>query len=207
MEGTTMNTKLRRSVAALATAFACLVLMAGPASATSPGITSGNLTLRSSNGSNTLNIPWAGSAGTGCGHTFTLANGGTTYDVTQYSSASRHNFLLGAYIVVVTRTGSTPGTITGGTNLDTSATLSLKIEFFNVLNANPATDCATDGAVRCTYTVTLHLGGAVTGWTSSTDTGTLAYAQANLAGGIPCSVPYTTWRNGTVDAGGFSFNL
>jgi hypothetical protein len=203
-----MTTKLRRGVAALATALACLLLTATPASAAvhSVDITGGTLTLVNAANTATLNVPWAGSAGTGCGHSMDIEHlpGPDTYEVLSYSSRSRHNFLLGAYIVVVTRTGS----IAGGYALPNlnSSTLSLKIEFFNVANANPATDCATAGAVRCTYTVTLQLSGNSTGWASS-DTGALGYAQANLAGGIPCAVPHTAWANGTVAAGGFTFHL
>jgi hypothetical protein len=202
-----MTTKLRRSVAALATALACLILPASPASASAPGITGGNLVLVST-GAITQNVAWEGTPGPGCGHAFVLANGGTTYEVTQYSSASRLNvFLGGAYIVVVTRTGSTPGVIFGGTTLVGSATLSLKIEFYDPAILNPSTDCGVVAPARCTYTVTLDLSGAVTGWTSSTDTGTLQYGASALAGGIPCAVPFTMWRNGWVAAGGFSFNL
>jgi len=202
-----MNAKLRRSVAALATVFACLALMASPASATTHGatITSGNFTLVSEDGSVSQNFPWAGSGGTNCGHTLEIDETATAWNVTQYSSRARIPFIFNAYIIVITRTGSTAGTVSG-TTLNAS-TLSLDVKFYNVLNNSPATDCNTTGSPRCQYTATLSLSGTVTGWTPSS-TGTISYPTAPLAwGGGSCAAPHATFFDGTVAAGGFSFTV
>lgn len=196
-----MKTKLRRSVAALATAVACLALMATPAAATTHTATTtgGNLTFFTSFGTTglfDLNPPLAGSGGTDCGSTLAIDEDGTgAVDVTQYTSASR--FTLGGshFIVVMTRQGSTAGTYSGGTI--SSATLSLRVDIFFATNtSSTATDCAHGTTRSCRYTLTLHLTGTYTGWTASS-TLQLAGSSGTVVSSPPCVAPFTTFSGGT----------
>ena len=87
-----------------------------------------------------------------------------------------------------------------------ASTLSLDIKFYNVVNNVPATDCNL-GTIRCSYTTTLSLSGAVTGWTPPS-LGMISYPRSGLGwGGGSSAAPHATYFNGTVATGGFSFTV
>lgn len=203
-----MNTKLRRSVAAIATAFACLALMASPASAIThtTTITGGNLVLTATN-TLVLTFPFAGTAGTGCGSTLVLDEGATgDADIASYTSTGRFTFGGLGFVYVLTRTASTPGTVSGGGV--SSSTLALQIDIFSAANANPATDCATSTA-RCRMRTTLYFAGTLSGWGVS-DTASLSYPTAGLVVASPpppCVVPFSSWGGGAVTGGPLDLHI
>ena len=204
-----MNTKLRRSVAALVTALACLALMATPAAATphSATVTGGNLVLTATN-TLVLTFPFAGTGGTGCGHTLDVDEDATasTADIIGYSSASRFTLGTGAFVAVITRTASTPGTVSG-TGVS-SSTLSLQIDILTAANANPATDCTTN-AQRCRLRTTLSFAGTLSGWSVSS-TASLSYPTSLALLTVPppgCGPPWSSWSGSAVTGGPLAFHL
>ena len=201
-----MHTKIRRSVVALATALACLALMAGPASATthSAAITGGSIVLTATN-TLVLTFPWGGTAGTGCGHTLDLDDTASTADVIGYSSATRFTLGTGAFVAVVTRTASTAGTVSG-TSVS-SSTLALRFDIYFAANADPATDCAI-GTQVCRLRTTLYFAGTLTGWSVSS-TGSLSYPTASAVLSVPpgCVVPFSSWNGSAVTGGPLAFHI
>ena len=201
-----MDTKIRRRVVALATALACLALMAAPASATSHSATvTGGTIVLTTTGSLSLTLPFTGTAGTGCGSTLVLDQDATagTYEVTGYSSATRFSMGGIGFVAVVTRTASTPGTDSGA-NLY-NATLALRIDIFLAANADPATDCATS-SLRCKVSTTLQPYGVTPTWTASS-TGSLNHSATNAVITHPCTSPWSSLNWAVVTGAALAFHL
>lgn len=206
-----MPTTLRRSAVALATALACLVLVATPASATtthSATITGGTLKFRTGGGTTGFlgSQPPLGTTGSGCGSTLSIEEDGATgaFEIVQFSSTARFTVVgNNHYIAVMTRQGSTAGTYSGGAI--TSATLSLRVTLFNATNSSStATDCAHGTTVVCRYTMTLHLTGTYTGMTTS---GTVQLGGTGTVTGLPCTPPFSEYTAGTAEAVSWGFHL
>jgi len=206
-----MHKNLRRSVVALATAFASLAILTGPASATTAvhptTITGGTLTAVSSGTfPSTYTRTLGGTAGTGCTTTSsaTVDDAAQTIDVTAFSNIA--HFILNGnhYVSTITRTGSSSGTYSGGSF--TSVTIQLNIVIRAAAN-NSSTDlgCATTGGVLCTLrlastTSPLAFSGTYTGTPSSAGSATFASSAgpAAISLGIgTCQVPFSTFNGGT----------
>ena len=210
-----MHTTIRRGVVAVATALACLAVLATPASAaTLTAVTTGGTVLienSTGNLSDTLTITPPGTLGTDCSRTAVgVVNNTTTsttsWQVTSYSTRTRFQ-LSGAgtwYIFTVTLNSSTAGSVTGVTGA--SATLEPATVSLSAVVQNTTFQSATDTACTVTTTkcrflnVALTLQGTYSGnihtpavsdtatWTGS---GTLGAAFAG------CTAPFTGYSGGT----------
>ena len=214
-----MNKTLRRSVVALATAFACLAMMGSPASAAviTADITAGTVTLINSLGTVTDTIPLGPGVttlGTGCANSIQVTTTETTTSITQwnittFSIISR--FTLGGvyYIADLQRTGSTAGTVTAVTTTGAtlnSATLTLDARIFNATDqSSTATTCAK-GTAKCRFAVvTLSLQGTYSGnlhTPTTSDTANLSGSGTLPTTTPPCTAPFTTYTAGSVTVTG-----
>lgn len=213
-----MNKKLRRSVVALTTALACLVVMATPASATvvtfranfdSGTGSTGNIHLQ--NGTATWDIPLNTPGGTGCGSHVDVSmdidsTGSTgTVQVLGLESVGRVQFGTVHYISVLSWV-STPqnGTITGSSATGatiTSLIARLRADLYVPTNtSSTATDCARTATLVCRYNnVNLHLAGTWVANIHDVQTshgGLLTSSSASLTG-LPCSPPLSIFTGGT----------
>ena len=210
-----MNKTLRRSVVALATAFACLALMGSPASAAviTADITAGTVTLINSTGTTTDDIalgPGVTTLGANCANSIAVTTTASTtsisnWNITTFAVVAR--FKLGGtwYVASLQRTGSVAGTVTAVTTTSAtlnSATLNLDARIFTTAFQNDTdTECTTNGnkcrfsgvalSLQGTYSGDLH-NPAVSDTASLNGTGTLGATSP------PCTTPFTTYNNGTV---------
>ncbi len=177
--------RLRRSLAAVLTALACLTLMVTPAAAVThdADITGGEITFTRSGFTPFAFHPASASC---TAPTLELDVTGTSVDVTDFGMAT-HGFLidpgLGSFLAVFTRSplGSSTGTLSG-TNL-TSLRFGIVVTFYSTASCTPT------GTPLCTIAFLLHLGGTLTGTTTSStfsltgsSTGTTAAFPTCVAG-------------------------
>ncbi len=159
-------TPLRRSLAAVATAVACLALMAHPAAATTHdiSITGGEITLTKPGYSEAFDI---GPGTPSCSSSMTADENGTTVAVTALSAAHVHHFFgsAGAYLVVFTRSpvGSSPGTIDSTSTPHTITSLQVGI----LVRIYDTTTCTPTGTPLCSLGLILRLDGTSTSLTVS----------------------------------------
>lgn len=207
-----MNTQLGRSVVALATALASLVLMASPASATTHATTITGGTF-SATPTGTLTFPtlaFGGAAGAGCGSTVALDVDHVANTATIPTFTSLHHFTwFGSHFVsTMTRTASTAGTI--GSGSVSGVGLSLSIAIRNAAtNTSSNVDCATTGNVLCTWRVTFAFYGnytqSGTGSIGSSDTFSLSSPSATVTLAIgTCYVPFTGLNGGSASINGLT---
>ena len=219
-----MNTNHRRTLVALATAFACLVLWASPASAaTLTGtITAGTLTLISTTGTTTDTLP----LGTGviCTNQGEVTTTGTTtsvtsWQVTVFSYVFRFKLGTTWYVVDVARTTSTtlntPGTVTGVTTTSASlngSNLNLRADIYIATNQSDTdTDC-THGTTRsCRFASAVftvqgtYFGNAHT--PAVLDSATLSGSGTLGSTSPPCNAPWTTYSTGTATVTGLTTSV
>ena len=199
-----MHKNLRRSVVALATAFACLGIMAGPSSAATSThpvtITGGTVTATSTTGQ-VITTTLGGTAGTGCSSTLSVLVDNTAGTINATTFTSIGHFTLGTnhYVSTSTRTASTTGTF--GSGSVSSVGISISVVIRAAAN-NSSTDlgCATTGTTICTLRATLAFAGTYTG--SPSTTGAAAFdisaPGAAISLGIgTCNVPFATFNGGT----------
>lgn len=210
-----MNKSLRRSVVALATAFACLMVLSTPAGAVvvnaTAAITSGNVRLQ--NGTSILDIPLSGTTGTGCGTTlaisFDINSTGTTGTVAVTALTSTGRFTVGTshYVAVLSLVSTvTAGTITGSSGTTGTAMTGLVLRIgallYNASNtSSTATDCGL-GTQVCRYNnVTATFSGTYSGNIHDTvlasDTAALTSTASGALQGVPCNPPFSTYTGGT----------
>lgn len=213
-----MPTHLRRRMVALATALACITIMASPASATAHSVTftSGTLAVHNATSTSTLTFALAGAAGAGCGSSAVVdvVPDGTghagTIDVTSFSGATHFTFGTPHYVSTISRTASTSGTWgTSASGTISSATLAVNIQIRAAANnSSTNVDCATTGNVLCTWRMTFHLAGTYANGPLSTAGATVtlattAGATITLAIGT-CQVPFFTWNGGSATVTGLT---
>ena len=205
-----MNKNLRRGVVALATAFACLALMASPASASvlTGTITAGTLTLSNQAVTVTDTIPLGGAGGTGCASsievTVTPTGSVTTWQVTAFAIIARFQLGTTFYISERTRTGSTAGTVTAVTATSAalnSAGLNLRSDVYVATNQSAtATDCAHGTTRTCRFNnVSLTVQGTYNGDVNApavSDTASLSGSGTLGSTTPPCNAPFTTYSGG-----------
>ena len=220
-----MNKNIRRSVVALATAFACLALMGSPASAydITGEITGGTVTLINSTGTSTDTIPLAtggGTLGTNCVSNIQSQLTGSTTSVTSWGISVLQTvgrFKLGTtwYVAELTRTASTTGTISSITTTTAAlntATLTLAANIYTATNqSDTSTDCSHGTTRTCRFANVLlgiqgiYLGNIhlsqVSHTVTLTATGTLGTTTP------PCNAPFTTYNGGTVTVTGLTFHI
>ena len=213
-----MPTNLRRSVVALATAFACLVLLASPASASVlTGTITGNITLINSTGTTTDTFPIS-STGTGCVNDVEITvnnttTSTTTWQITGFHTITRVPWFGGWFIAEMTRTSSTTGTVTGVTGTGATlnfGTLNLNYVFYGATDqSTTSTDC-TKSTLRCRFSnVGLSLQGTYSGNVHTPATShTVSLGGSGTLGTTtpPCNAPFTTLNGGTVSATGLSYH-
>lgn len=215
------TTKLRRSVVALTTALACLMMMGTPASATvvtfranfdSGTGAQGNLRLQ--NGTSILDVAIGGTptGGTGCGNhvdvSLDIDSTGTTGTAQVLGLESTSRFLVGTthYISVMSWVSTpTAGTITGSSTTGASVTglgLRLKEEIYTTTNtSSTATDCARTTTLICRYNnVNLTFSGT---WNNNihdiqvSHGGSVSSNASTTLAPFPCNPPFSTYAGGT----------
>ena len=204
-----MNKNLRRSVVALATAFACLTALANPASAAFDivTITGGTITATSTTGQ-VITTTLGGTTGAGCTSSIIVETPGShsgTSNITTYTSVG--HFTLGTthYVATMTRTASTSGTYGTSSNGGTITSSGLSVNVVIRAAANNTStnlDCTTTGTTLCTLRATLHFTGTYTGHMSDiSSTFTISSTPAAITLGIgTCMVPFSTFNGGTATA-------
>lgn len=209
-----MNKKLRRSVAALATAFACLALLSSPAGAVVTDVTAtistGNVRLQ--NGTSILDIALGGGGGTGCSTNIdaqfdVAATSNGTVKVTDLTSIGRFQAGTTYYVAEMNDViaGQVTGAINGTTNAISGVGVRITATIFTATNQSAtATDCAHGTTVTCRYSnVNLTFSGSYTGNIHSiatTDSAALTSAASTTLVGLPCSPPFSTYTGGTATA-------
>jgi hypothetical protein len=213
-----MDTTLRRGVVALTTALACLVLLAGPASAAvvNGTITGGTITLVNSTGTSTdtISLPSGTPLGTGCASSFTVdisttGTSATNWRITGFASISRFPVGTSWFIADLSWKSSTSGTVTGPATLNSSG-LALDLRIWNATNqSSTATDCGTT-TLKCRFaTVNLNLQGTYSGNIHSpaaSDTINLT-ALGALGSPFPCTSPFSTYHLGTTTITGLVLHV
>ena len=213
-----MNTKLRRSAVALATAFASLMLLAAPAAAHSH-----SATLTGGTFSSTGLIPFThtlgGTVGSGCTPTVSIDVDHTaqTGDITTFTIPM--HFTLGSvhYVSTITRSSSTVGTVsqtaTSGLISNLGVGLSIVIRAA-ANNSSTNVDCTTTGTVLCTLRVVnpLRLSGSYThtgtGSIESSNTFALSSTSSAITIGIgTCMVPFSTYNGQTATITGLTGHI
>ena len=213
-----MNKTLWRGAVAMVTAFACLALLASPASASvlTGVITAGTITLVGSTGtySDTIPLVTGSGTGTGCAATIqvTATPTGTVaqWQITVYSITDR--FKLGSvwFVTETTRTTSTAGTVTAVTTTTATlntAGLTLRSDIYTATDqSDTATTCAHGTTRTCRYgTVNLGVQGTYVGNVNSPATSDgVNLTEAGTMGTTspPCSAPFTAYNTGTVTVTG-----
>jgi hypothetical protein len=197
-----MRTRFLRPVAVMATVVACLLMFQSPASAVthSADIADGTLTLTKMDGTVPGLFPLFSLAPTGGCPTGTLQLDitTTTADITSFSVQHPFTMGTGTWVMVITRTGSTAGTISG-TNL-TSLGLGLNITIYNNSGS-----CVL-GTRVCGFNTTLSFSGTITGSTTS-DTGTLSTPMADLTLVPTCGPPFVILMGGEAAVTDLYFHL
>lgn len=207
-----------RSGAALATALACLALMANPASATvhDAAIRSGEIAFFNTSGTPDFmpTLPLAGTGGTGCGPTLQVtANASTTgtVDVTTYTSIGRFTLGTTAYVADITRQSSTAGTYNDTTGQASSVQLTVRMDIYAATNQGTATDCAHGTTRACRFSnIALTLSGFYGGSLATPAVGLTAVLTGSGTLGAsspPCNAPFTGVTNGTASISCFAFTL
>ena len=198
-----MNKTLRRSLIALATAFACLVLTATPAAAANAHarITGGNMLIWNATTTSNFTI----SLSVSCTSIVSMATTPTTAQITGYASTTRFTVGTNHYVAEIILTGSAAANLTNVTA--TSSTInnssaSLRSDLYAATNnSSTATDCNHGVTRLCRYTMTLGLTGTYTGDVTAnavTDTVTLATSGAAAMGTTPpCMAPFSGFTGGT----------
>ena len=226
-----MNKNLRRGVAVLATAFACLALMGSPASAATitADITAGTVTLINSTMTATDQIPLGPGVtelGTNCVNgitvnttetlTGTTVTSVTHWQITGFTIVSRFKLSATWYVAELTRTGGNQGTVTGivvptttttGSATLNASTLTLAANIYTATNQSDAATTCEHGTTRtCRFaSVALSVQGTYSGDIHSP----LMSHTASLTGSgtlgtttPPCNAPFTTYNAGTVTIAG-----
>ena len=210
-----MNKNLRRGVVALTTTFACLAMLASPASAATltADITGGTVTLINSGGTVTDTIPLGPGVtalGTDCANNVTVvvnntATSTTTWQITAYATISRFQLGTTWYIADLQRTASTAGTVTAVTTTTATlnaATLSLDARIYNTTFQSATDTACTKSTIKCRFAnVALSLQGAYAGnihTPAASHTATLNGSGTLGTTTPPCTTPFTTYNGGTV---------
>ena len=218
---------LLRGVVALASAFACLVVMAGPASAAATltgTVTAGTVTLINSTGTATDTIPLGtGATGTGCSSDVVVFTTGTTtitgWEISTFVIRGRFKLSTTWYVAELDKTTSTtlntPGSVTSITTTSATLNSSLLNLSANIFVATDQTDTGTSCAHGTTRTcrfanVGLSVQGAYSGNINSpavSDTATVSATGTLGTTTPPCSAPFTTYNGGTVTVTGLTAHV
>ncbi len=162
------KTYLRRSLAAVATAVACLAIMGNPAAATThdASLTAGEVTLTKTGMTpEVIDLAPGGTGSCGTG-TLTVDETGTAVGVTALSASAVRTFgTTGTFLAVLSRstTGNTNGTLNSTATPHTITNMRVAI----VITIYNTTGCTPTGTPICTLAIILNLSGTSTSITTS----------------------------------------
>ncbi len=191
------RTHLRRSLAAVVTAIACLAGLAGPAGAVvhDTTVTGGVITLSSSVDVYDL-APATPTCPTGTFPTTLQIDVGTgTVGITAFGARSTTTYAgfpawTNPHLRVLTAPYRTPGTLTGtGPYTITNIRLGVVVTVYNAVGYD-ATTCVVTGTPACAFSFQLSLSGTLTG-TAPGATASLTGTSTTSTGPFPtCATPY-----------------
>lgn len=206
-----MNSTLKRSVVALATTFACLLMLSSPASANpthTADITGGKVTLKKAPLSD-LVISLGGTGAMCPTGTLTLtANPHPNAEVTALNKTG--TFVVGSttYVSVITRTGSDVGTAGSGSVSSVGVDVQAKI-----YTLAAGTSC-TPGTLRCTINTNANLEFAGTHTDADSDnepelndTADLDANPVGITATFPCFPPFSSYTGGTAEVNNMAVTL
>ncbi len=186
------KTHLRRSVAALATALACLAVVANPAAAVTHDavITGGQITLTKTGVNEVVDL--GGTDSCPQGTTLQVDIDATTNTIAATALASRHIHHFSdsnTYLVVLSRsTFGSPGAITSASSPHTITSLrvSVGVDIYSPAHYN-ATTCETTSTPICRLSILFHFSGSSTSSSSSSTYSLTGSSVGNVVGNPTCA--------------------
>ncbi len=191
------KTHLRRALAAVGTAIACLGIMANPAAATphEADLTGGIITLTKTGVTETIDLTPGGTGSCGTG-ALDFDETGTAISVTSFTASSVRTFsTTGTFLAVIDQStiGNSPGTLNSTTNPHTITGLRVGVR----VNIYQTTGCSTTGLTPiCQLGIVLNLSGTSNSMSAS-NTFSLTGASVGTMAAFPTCTTGPSYLVGT----------